>query len=156
MNKFYSFEGNFKKYQGLYQVEDLTAWVKAIIGHRMENATTEEAFDIAIEGNKVIEESKTNGGDSLVLMDYIDDFIADTFKATGKVIDHDFKLVDIWADGMTKEDVLALSFNDALQLSREVVEYQDRYFDHTTCNAILKWNQPTYTSNLYRWADLVW
>jgi len=57
---------------------------------------------------------------------------------------------------MTKEDVLALSFNDALQLSREVVNYQDHYFDHYTRNAILKWNQPTYTSNLYRWADLVY
>ena len=57
---------------------------------------------------------------------------------------------------MTKEDVLALSFNDALQLSDEVVEYQDRYFDYYTNNAILKWNQPTYTSNLYRWSDLVY
>lgn len=156
MNKFYSFEGNFKKYQGLYQVEDLTAWVKAIIGHRMENATTEEAFNIAIEGNKAIEESKTAQHASLVLMEYIQGFIRDTFEATGKVIDHDFKLVDIWTGDTTKEDVLALSFNDALQLSSEVVKYQDDYFDHTTDNAILKWNQPTYTSNLYRWSDLVY
>ena len=152
MNKFYSFEGNFKKYQGLYEVEDLTAWVKAIIGHRMENATTEEAFDIAIEGNKVIEESKTAEHGSLVLMGYIRGFIIDTFKATGKVIDHDFKLVDPWTAELTKEEVLGLSNFEASELMREVIQYEDHYFDHTTKNALLRLDRVD-TAQLYRWAD---
>tara|TARA_B110000483_G_scaffold220504_1_gene275616 strand:- start:7529 stop:7984 length:456 start_codon:yes stop_codon:yes gene_type:complete len=151
MNKFYSFEGNFKKYRANNNLEDLTNWAKAIIQHRMENATTLEGFEIAVEGNEAIKSE-----DTYVIGKYVSKYITDTFQATGKVIDHDFKLVDIWTGDMTKEDVLALSFNDALQLSDEVVEYQDRYFDYYTNNAILKWNQPTYTSNLYRWSDLVY
>ena len=115
MNKFYSFEGNFKKYKANNNLEDLTNWAKAIIQHRMENATTLEGFEIAVEGNEVIKSE-----DTYVIGKYVSKYITDTFQATGKVIDHDFKLVDIWAGDMTKEDVLALSFNDALQLSDEV------------------------------------
>jgi len=40
MNKFYSFEGNFKKYKGNNDLEDLTNWAKAIIQHRIEWAVT--------------------------------------------------------------------------------------------------------------------
>jgi hypothetical protein len=121
MNKFYSFEGNFKKYKANNNLEDLTNWAKAIIQHRMENATTLEGFEIAVEGNEAIKSE-----DTYVIGKYVSKYITDTFQAT------------------------------ALQLSDEVVEYQDRYFDYYTNNAILKWNQPTYTSNLYRWSDLVY
>lgn len=152
MTKFYHFEGNFKKFQGLYDVDDQTAWVKAIIAHRMKNATTEEAFDIAVEGHKVIEESKISEHKVLPLMAYVREFIIDTFKATGKIVDHDFNLVDPWTVDMTKDEVIGLSNSEAGQLMRDVVEYEDRYFDHTTRNALLRLDRVD-TAKLYRWAD---